>query len=399
MRKNSVKLMGLVLALGMFAVSGCAKTEGDPAAESASTGLSWESIPEADTAKTSDTAASTVEASVEEPEPEPVQEEAPAEVPAGMYLSELTGMPIDEAIKDQRPIAVMIDNESTALPHFGTAESDVVYELMNSTKNARITRLMCVLKDWGQIKQMGSIRSTRPTNILLAAEWNAVLCHDGGPYYNDQYFSKSWAQHFSGTFSRVDNGKSREYTEYCLAGDLDKNFNNSGYSTTYNEYAPDGATDSHFLFVPYGTTLKLSDKYSSAFAAGKVDLSAAFKHNESKIKYNEETGLYEYSEYKSKHKDAEDGEVLAFTNVILQKCTFNQLDENGYLIYNCIDVNQPGYYLTGGEAIPIEWTKGAETAITHFYAGGEELAINAGKTYIALVPADYWNDITVTAGK
>ena len=32
------------------------------------------------------------------------------------------------AWKDQRPIAVMVDNERTALPHFGTADADVVYE-------------------------------------------------------------------------------------------------------------------------------------------------------------------------------------------------------------------------------------------------------------------------------
>ena len=399
MKRNYLKLMGIVLAVGLFA-AGCGDKDAN-SGNDASTGLSWEAIPQDDkpaqTEKPEKTesaaeASTTVEA---EPEPELEPEVKTAEVPAGMYLSELTGMPIDEALRDQRPIAMMVDNETTALPHYGTAEADVVYEMMNSTKNARITRLMCVLKDWGQIKQMGSIRSTRPTNILIAAEWNAVLCHDGGPYYNDQYFSKSWAQHFSGTFSRVDNGKSREYTEYCLPGDLEKNFKNSGYTTTYNDYAPEGCVDSHFVFVPYGTTLKLSEQYGSAFNATKVNMKAAFKHNESKLKYNSDTGLYEYEEYGNVHKDAEDGQVLAFTNVILQKCTFNQLDENGYLIYNCIDVNQPGYYLTGGEAIPIEWTKGAETAITHFYANGQELAINAGKTYIALIPADYWNDIVV----
>ena len=113
------------------------------------------------------------------------------EVPEGMYLSELTGEPIDESLKDQRPIAVMVDNELTALPHYGTAEADIVYELMNSTKNNRITRLMCIFKDWESIEQLGSIRSTRPTNIVLAAEFNAVLCHDGGPYYNDSYFKQN----------------------------------------------------------------------------------------------------------------------------------------------------------------------------------------------------------------
>ena len=96
-----------------------------------------------------------------------------------MYRSELTNEWIDESLKDQRPIAVMIDNEKTALPHFGVADADVVYEIMNSTLNDRITRFMVVVKDWDKIEQLGSIRSARPTNFMLAAEWNAVLCHDG----------------------------------------------------------------------------------------------------------------------------------------------------------------------------------------------------------------------------
>ena len=103
------------------------------------------------------------------------EEEATTEVQTeeenheGMYRSEITNEWIDESIKDQRPIAVMVDNEKTALPHYGLTEADVVYEIMNSTKNGRITRLMAIVKDWGKITQFGSIRSTRPTNIMLAA--------------------------------------------------------------------------------------------------------------------------------------------------------------------------------------------------------------------------------------
>ena len=65
----------------------------------------------------------------------------------------------------------------------GVADADVVYEIMNSTLNDRITRFMVVVKDWDKIEQLGSIRSARPTNFMLAAEWNAVLCHDGGPFF------------------------------------------------------------------------------------------------------------------------------------------------------------------------------------------------------------------------
>ena len=317
----------------------------------------------------------------------------PYVLPEGMYFSELTGEPISEELKDQRPIAVMVDNEKTALPHYGTSEADVVYELMNSTQNDRITRLMCLVKDWGEIEQLGSIRSTRPTNIMLAAEWNAVLCHDGGPYYNDQYFSQPWAAHFSGTFSRINNGKSKEFTEYIVSGDLESNFSDysgtAGYETTYNEYANEGE---HFNFVSYGDQVNLDEKYSRYYTANKVSL--PFWHNSSTLTYNQETGLYEYSEYGEPHEDAEDGEVLSFKNVILQNCDFVQLDENGYLIYNCIDSGKYAWYLTNGIAKDVTWVKTSETDVTRYYdENGEELEINTGKTYIALVPSDTWEKI------
>jgi hypothetical protein len=82
-----------------------------------------------------------------------------------------------------------------------------VYEMMNSTANNRVTRLMALYKDWQVVNQIGNIRSTRPTNILLALEWNAILIHDGGPFYNDAYFTSTGINHLSGSFSRVRNGK------------------------------------------------------------------------------------------------------------------------------------------------------------------------------------------------
>ena len=375
MKANRLIMAGITAAVLVSAVGcGSAKTGADSGTAQTVLVEKITKSTSAATAATSDTAT------------------AAASIPAGMYPSELTGEPIDESLKDQRPIAVMVDNEQTALPHFGTADADVVYEMMNSTMNGRITRLMCLYKDWEKIKQVGSIRSTRPTNILLASEWNAVLCHDGGPFYNDQYFKKDYSAHFSGGFSRVNNGKSREFTEYIMTGDLDQKFKDSKYSTTYNEYKPDD--DSHFNFAAYGTDIKLQDEYDTVLDA--TDIKLPFTHNGSELKYNEETQTYDYYEYGKVHKDEDTGAVLTFKNVILQDCTFSQLDEHGYLIYNCIDTGKAGFYLTNGKAKNISWVKATETDPTRYYDEfGKEVTINDGKTYIALVPDDTWSDVSM----
>ena len=129
---------------------------------------------------------------------EPIQVQAAGEV----YTSELTGLPISASLKDQRPIAVMVDNEKVALKHFGTAEADIVYEMMNSTANDRITRLMCIYKDYNSVPTIGSIRSIRPTNVILAGEYNAICVHDGGPYYINEWLAKPWSDNLSAGFAR-----------------------------------------------------------------------------------------------------------------------------------------------------------------------------------------------------
>ena len=153
---------------------------------------------------------------------------APAAAAQAAYVSELTGLPTSIALQTQRPVAVMIDNDTKALPHYGLSEADVVYEMMNSTANKRVTRLMAIYKDWQNVGQIGNVRSTRPTNILLASEWNAILIHDGGPFYNNPYFKSTGISHLSGGFSRVKNGKAQEFTEYVLKNDIAKQVTKSG---------------------------------------------------------------------------------------------------------------------------------------------------------------------------
>ena len=370
------------LALTMVVTAGCGKKD-------------KKGEPESSVAPIDLTVASAAEEVVD-------QTPTPGEVaPEGMYRSELTNEWIDEELKDQRPIAVMVDNEKTALPHYGLNDADVVYELMNSTMNGRITRFMVVMKDWKNIEQLGSVRSTRPTNVMLAAEDNAILIHDGGPFYINDYLAKKYNNNLSGGFARFSNGKSSEFTEY-VTSDTYKNpttgktydglvdrVSKAGYSETYNDYYP----GQHFEF--YEGELDLST-LADSFDAKDVEL--PFTHNSSELHYNDTTKTYDYSEYGSEHVDPlDDNKVLSFKNVILQKCSFSQLDDHGYLIYNVLTEDADGYYLTDGKAIPITWSKLQENAVTVFCNAktGEQIQLNTGKTYIALVPADSWDKVVI----
>lgn len=351
MKRRNVKNKGitllLVIAMAAASMTGCGNKEEtqEPATE-----INFADL----TGNNPDTSNEVPEtSSVEESSTEQATEE---EIPEGMYRSEITNEWIDESLKNQRPIAVMVDNEKTALPHYGLTEADVVYELMNSTLNGRVTRFMAIVKDWGKIEQFGSIRSTRSTNIMLAAEWNAVLCHDGGPFYVNEWLAKNYSANFSGGFSRVNNGKAREFTEYICAGDLDKKFANSKYSTEYNDYYP----GQHYIFSD--SEIDLS---SVGDARSCTEIELPFPHNSSRLQYNESTGTYDYYEYGQAHTDPQHGNAqLTFKNLLIQNTTFAQLDDGGYMIYNAMDNGRDAYYITNGKLIEVTWSKLSETAPT-----------------------------------
>ncbi len=384
--KKFTTLVLAVTALTM-SLSGCALFEETPVTDPSEYQL-YEPIPADATIEALEAARLAAEEAAKPVEEKPT-------MPEGMYASELTGLPVSNDIADQRPVAFMIDNDARALPHFGLSNVDVMYEMMNSTANDRVTRLMCLFKDWGKIEKVGSIRSVRPTNIILASEWNAVLCHDGGPYYIDEYFNKGYSDHFSGTFSRVNNGKATEFTEFCLTGDLEKNFTNSGASRTYNSHKQEG---NHFQFVEYGEDELVLDDESGALTASTIAI--PFPNQKSTLVYNEETQSYDYKEFGEISVDGGNNQVVTFKNAILISCSFHQYDEHGYMIYNVVSdgtKKMSGYYATNGKAIPITWEKTSENGITHYYKeNGEEITVNSGSTYIGIVPSDSWSSLSIS---
>jgi hypothetical protein len=330
----------------------------------------------------------------------PAQKAAEADAaPAatGTYISELTGLPISAALQNQRPVAIMVDNEKTALPHYGLNQADIVYEMMNSTANGRITRLMAIVKDYASITQFGNVRSTRPTNVILASEYNAILIHDGGPYYINQFLADPASNNLSGGFARFSNGKRSEFTEYVTYNSytnpktgktysgLAQRLAASGYSTTYNQY-----------YMGSGLKFAAAEFNLGAGATSATSVSLPFPHNSSALYYNAGTGTYDYSEYGKAHNDALTNQRTTFENVLILNCDFVQLDNHGYMAYYILGGNV-GYYLTNGKAIPISWAKAAANYPTVYTDAttGQPLTLNPGKTYIAIVPSDVWTSLAI----
>ncbi len=317
-------------------------------------------------------------------------EEKEEESHEGMYRSELTNEWIDEALQDQRPAAIIVDNEKTALDHYGLTQADIIYEIMNSTANGEITRLMCLVKDYDSLTQFGSIRSVRPTHLMIAPEYNAILVHDGGPFYINSYLENPWVDNLSGGFARIQNGKPREFTEYVTTGEIAERIAKAKIDVEYNDYYK----GSHFTFADEKNPIILDEIYLTEEC---TFIDFPFPHNKSQLEYDKETDKYYYSEYGAPHIDLEnDKQQLSFTNVLIQCVELTELDQNGYMQFDIINAEGPGYYITGGQSIPVTWTKTHDTEPTRYYASnGKEITLNTGKTYIAFVSSDRWDELVM----
>jgi len=402
MKKHFLLSVGLVLALALTA---CGSDESTLSTSTPASVASTETSTEGSLVIKEDpvvVSVSETETSVEETVEEPENRE-------GMVRSDLTNEWIDESLANQRPVAFMVDNESVPLPHYGTSDSDIVYELMNSVANGRITRLMCIMKDYDSVEMVGNIRSVRPTNIIIAPEYNAIIVHDGGPFYINQWFEYSNAnEHLSSGFARIDRGKASFYEEYATSehytgvGEYDgksyksisERISTAGYSKEYNKYY----MGRHFTFSDEKFTL---DNEANVIDASKIEL--PYDHNKSKLIRNEKTGLYEYYEYGDLYIDAlygDENRTLAFENLIIVCCNYVVYDAEGYMCYyalNDASNNQIGYYVTEGKAIPIKWSKKDMYDLTHFTnaSTGEDIVLNTGKTYITYVPQDVWSRLVI----
>lgn len=382
--RRKIGMLAIIMTAALLA--GCGKKEEEPVMEIQDIVVEEEAIPDEKTEVVEEVA-----------EEEPEEDE---EAPEGKYRSELTGEWIDEALKDQRPIAVMMDNEKTALPHYGVNDLDILYEMVNSMANGRVTRHMGIMKDWEKIEQLGSIRSARPTNFLVAVEYNAILIHDGGPFYIDPYVAWDHTNNISGGFGRFPNGKSAEFTEYVTYEDyknpstgksypgLKKQLENHKYSKTYTNFYE----GEHFKFNSKGVDLSADSK---SITAEKISL--PFPHNSTKLSYDSDSKTYNYEEYGQTQKDGLDNTVVTFKNVIIQAAETEQFDGEGYMQYHVVGKGDKGYYITEGKAVPITWSKAEFQSITEYKNAttGEPIELNVGKTYIAIVPLDAWNDVKV----
>ena len=305
----------------------------------------------------------------------------------GMVRSKITNEWIDEELYDQRPLAVMIPNESSAIPHYGLSEASVIYE---ANVEGRMTRMMAIFEDYESIERLGNIRSIREYYPYWAFEWDAIICHFGGTVYNDEVLAKSTTDNLDGNalsnpFFRSSD-RERPHNAY-LNGTLVKDV----LEKRNIEVTDRGMADeTHYNFTSLSEPNTLT-QYSSAEDATYVDMTSCYPMTKCYFEYNEEDGLYYRSQHVSNgtdgpHIDGANGEQLSFANILVQSCEYAVRDAKGYLWFQTVDSGRDAWYITQGKLIKCTWEKDSEYGATRYYdENGDEIIMNTGKTMVLII--------------
>ena len=333
------------------------------------------------------------EASVEE---EVVDEDAP---PAeGMVRSYFTNEWVDEAVNENRPLAVMYPINKEAQPQYGLSNVAVFYEIM---EEGSMSRQMGILENWENLSQIGNIRSIRDYFIYAALEYDPIIVHYGGPelYVSGVLTGKNRPDGVDdvdnlngvggkpmgpdyGAFFRIPEGSTSEHTAFTDGAHVTAAIEKAGFSKTHRDKFEGQA---HFNFTGYTSPNTLAD-YPDAVDATEINMASSFPVTKSALTYDPEKEVYLKTLYGNKQVDALTGEQLAFSNVIIQRTYHEVRDDNGYLAYQMHDSTRDGYYITKGKMIHITWSKTADYEPTTYYDdNGQEITLNTGKTMIFII--------------
>lgn len=283
----------------------------------------------------------------------------------------------------ERPVAVMIDNNTKAWPQSSIKDAYIVYEIL---VEAGETRLMALFKNT-DADVVGPIRSSRHYFLDYALENDAIYTHLGwSPQaqsdikslgvnnINGQYYDSGKARTDKSSFWRLSTKKA----PHNACASLDKLYEiaqDKGYKIT-------STASSVLNYVTKDVEL------SSGKSANTVTIPFS-SSNTVKFTYNAERKTYTKYAKGTKQTDLTDGSDITCKNLIITFAENYKLDDpenkgrQGLKNIGTLD----GYYITNGKAIPIKCIKNSRKEKTIYQdLNGKTIEVNDGNTFIEICP-------------
>lgn len=284
----------------------------------------------------------------------------------------LTGLADVSADKvKNRPVAVMINNISTAQPvQTGLTKADIVYE---TEVEGGITRLLAVFQDVTAAEKVGSIRSARYPYVDLAMGHNAIYVHCGqdGTYCAPHLKDTDHVDLMSNNYGiRIKNGLASEHTLYAYGEKLWSSIANDGHKTASD------STDTWVDFADENSPVTLENTANTV----SVPFSASYK---TVFKYDSAAGAYTRYFGNTERKDYFTKESESFKNVFVLLTTIRNYPDGKHR--EVLLDSGDGYYCANGTYTAIKWSKGAaKNGFKFTKADGTELTVNPGNSWVCI---------------
>lgn len=317
------------------------------------------------------------EESVVEVEEEQTEPEETVDPHEGQVQSKLTGLYIDEALAENRPLAIMMGNTSEASPQSGIGSAGVVYEI---PVEGGITRLMSIIEDYQGLDRIGSVRSCRYYFVHYAMEYEALYAHFGQSKYALSVLGDSRVDNINGldgstnsVFYRTSDRKA-PHNAFADGQKLYEYAVGKGYSVSYSE-----EYEGHFQFAGEEEPNELLNGEDATYVR------PGYAIDDPWYEYNEQDGLYYRFQYGKEHVDNETGNQLSCKNILIQYVPISLLDDGKSLKVNTT-AGGNGVFITEGKAVPVTWEKQDTFGLTTYYdESGEQIRLNPGVTWVLLV--------------
>ena len=279
---------------------------------------------------------------------------------------------------NDRPIAVMIDNNKSAMPHAGLNEAYMIYEIIVEGGESR---LMALFKG-ANLEKIGPIRSSRHYFLDFALENDAIYVHYGWSPQAESDIKSMGINNLNGitesstNFWRVKD-KVSPHNAVTSTNNILAMANEKGYRTTSN----------------VDSVLKYSVDEIEIEDGEKADEITIPFSNSNTARWVYDAGVGKYLRY-SKNKqevDWDTGEEYKAKNIIIEFIENTDLidGENKDRQTMTTTGTKKGYYITNGRAEKIYCTKASRGSKTEYTdINGNVLKVNDGNTFVEICPID-----------
>ena len=277
-------------------------------------------------------------------------------------------------VGDDRPIAVMIDNNLNAMPHAGLSNAYAVYEIIVEGGESR---LMALFK--GQtLSKIGPVRSSRHYFLDYALENDAIYVHFGWSPQAESDIKTLGVNNLNGiTQSSTDfwrvSDKKAPHNAVTSTENILKMAGEKGYRTTSNAKSPFNFTVDEVNLEEGEAADVVTIPYSSL--------------NSVRWEYDSESKTYSRYTRNRRETEWDTGENVNFKNIIVEFIAHSALNDDKGRQTMTTTGAKDGYYITNGKAIKIKCTKasrGSKTIYTDLE--GNEIDINDGNVFVQICP-------------